>query len=267
MNIPTVKGPKKGRCNICGKDGSLTEDHVPPKGVTRFPRMELHSLITSLGAKPGEIKTKGRHFQQGVKFRTTCLSCNRDLLGSQYDKALIKLSNKVSGYLFSMVARPQQALFSTQPGLVARAVCGHILSIGVNCPANGTMGQAMARFVLNPTSRPPPELKVYYWLYPYWGQVLVRSMGLQVRLGAPTLVCSLMKYMPLAFMVAWDPDPRLNIPYPNLMTYVPDTPDAVVEIPLDFKVIPGQHYPEAPPRDGITLHGRDAYNAFRQKGK
>lgn len=267
MAKPIVKGPKVGRCNICGEVGPLTEDHVPPKGVTRFPRMELHNLITSLGAKPGETRDQARHFQQGVKFRTTCLSCNRDVLGSQYDKALIKLSNKVSDYLFSMVARPHQALFSTQPGLVARAVCGHILSIGVDYAPAGNMGQAMAAFVLDSASRPPPELKIYYWLYPYWGQVLVRSMGLQVRLGAPTLVCSLMKYMPLAFMVTWAPDPRLKIPYPNLMAYVPATADAEIDIPLDFKIIPSQHYPEAPPSDGITVHGRDAYNAFRQKSK
>lgn len=37
MAMPIVKGPKVGRCNICGEVGPLTEDHVPPKGVTRFP--------------------------------------------------------------------------------------------------------------------------------------------------------------------------------------------------------------------------------------
>jgi len=262
MTFPRVKGPKNGICNICGETGPLTEDHVPPKGVTRFPRMALHNLVGSLGAELGE-RGKPRHFQQGVKFRTTCLSCNRDLLGSQYDKALINLSNDVSRYLFSQLDRPSVAHFNTQPGLVAKAVCGHILSVGVGYFPRGEMGDVLADFVLDPAAPAPEELRVYYWIYPYWDQVLVRAMSMLPRFGAPPVVVSLMKYMPLAFLVVWHPDPILKFPYPNLINYMPSDVFRYADIPLDFTIIPPHRYPEMPTNKGIALHGRDAFRATR----
>ena len=227
MALPVVKGPKHGRCNSPEKIG------------------------------------KPRHFQRGVKFRTTCISCNRDVLGSLYDKALIKLSNDVSAYLFSQISRPARTSFNTQPGLVARAVFGHIMAIGVGCFPRGQSGDVMAKCVLNPCYEISNQLKLYYWLYPFWDQVLIRGMSMMVRLGSPPIFVSLINFMPFAFLVAWDPDPRIRFPYPNLCDYIKGEYDDYADIPLDLGIVPRQHYPEMPTGEGIALHGRDAFRATR----
>ena len=98
---------------------------------------------------------------------------------------------------------------------------------------------------------------------PYWDQILVRAMSMLPRFGAPPVVVSLMKYMPLAFLVAWKPDPILKFPYPNLINYMPSDVFRYADIPLDFTIIPPHRYPEMPTNEGVALHGRDAFRATR----
>lgn len=69
MPLLKTKGPKFGKCNICAEPAKLSEDHVPPKGVIRFPRMQLYNIASSLNAEAA-AKQRGRQFQQGVKFRS-----------------------------------------------------------------------------------------------------------------------------------------------------------------------------------------------------
>jgi hypothetical protein len=68
-----TKGPKEGRCNICGEEGKLTEDHTPPKGCIKIKQVELHHIIQHLNAE--QPQSKGRISQNGVKYRTLCARC------------------------------------------------------------------------------------------------------------------------------------------------------------------------------------------------
>lgn len=65
---PLTLGPKTGECNICRSHGTLTEDHIPPKGAIRITQMEMLHLIQVLSAPSSS--SKGRLSQDGVKFRT-----------------------------------------------------------------------------------------------------------------------------------------------------------------------------------------------------
>lgn len=264
MPLPITRGPKVGRCNICGQNALLTSDHVPPKGTMRFPRMQLNSLVDALNAEPGE-RAKGRFFQSGVKFRSLCQRCNRDVIGTLYDPELVEFSNSVSGYLYSQVDLPRIGAFSTRPGILARAVAGHILAIGVEQFPRGEMGDAMADLVLDPSANFPDKLGIYYWLYPYWDQVSIRGFGYLVRWGAPPLVISVIKFMPLAFMVAWDVHPGFTIRHPNLCDFVVGCGSTRTKVPLSFRSIPPQRYPEAPGKHGAVLLGSEAYIAERRR--
>ncbi|MGM0496207.1 MAG: hypothetical protein ACQERX_06050 [Bacillota bacterium] len=263
MPLLKTKGPKFGRCNICGEEHKLTTDHVPPKGTIKFPKMKLFNIIEALNAKPYQ-KNKGRDFQQGVKFRSLCKHCNGDLLGGYYDPELIKLANKISNYLSSFVTLPAKTTFSTSPGLIVRAVLGHILAIGVERFPRGEMGDAAAELVLDKDALLPEKLGVYYWIYPYWDQVSIRQFVFKVKLGTPSIVVSLIKFMPIAFMVTWNPDPNFNIPFYNLVDFAVGSGNNMAEIPVNFFNIPSQRYPEAPGDNGIALHGPESYYARRQ---
>lgn len=265
MRYLQTKGPAIGLCNICEAHGPLTADHVPPKGVNKFPRMRLYQLVDALNI-PDAQKKGGRDFQQGVTFRTVCHRCNTDLMGGLYDPYLVRLSNAVSSYLFSVIHRPDFTRFETNPGLVARAVLGHILALGVGRSPKGHMAEAAAKLVMDPNQNFPDMLKIYYWLYPFWDQVAIRGFRVIVEWGEPQLTASALKYMPLAFMVAWDVDPALNIPHLCLNDYIIGSGNHKADIPLSFTDIPPQRYPEAPGEKGATLHhSADSFLAERRK--
>lgn len=233
---------------------------MPPKGVNKFHKMKLDEIASVLGAEQAG-KKQGREFQQGVKFRSLCRNCNGNLLGGEYDPSLVDLSNKVSSYLNSLVALPSITTFTTSPGRVIRSVLGHILALNIERFPRGEFGDAAANLVLNPEEPIPEELGVYYWLYPFWDQVAIRHFGLLVHFGAPPLVVSLIKFMPLAFMITWNPERGFKIPFPNMADFAIGSGDHLADITVHFSNIPHQRYPEAPDKNGATLHGNESYYA------
>ncbi len=262
MPYLTTKGPKKGRCNICGNLGKLTEDHVPPKGVIKFPKSRLYPIMDALQA-PRPAKSKGRNFQNGVKFRSICGNCNGDWLGALYDPHLIEMTNQVGQYLNSLITLPSVARIDVQPGLVLRSILGHVLAIGVERFPRGEMGDVFAELVLDPDKEIPKEIGVYYWVYPYWDHVMIRGFGFMEHFGGPVVISSVIKYTPLAFMVTWDTDSSIQLPHFNLVDYCIGSGMNRAEIPVNFINLPSIRYPEAPGNDGATLHGRDSYLSRR----
>ncbi len=262
MPFAQTKGPKRGICNICGKHGKLTEDHVPPKGTIKFPRMTLYDIAEVLNVK-SEKKRRGRNFQQGVKFRSICAVCNGDYLGGLYDQELKIFANSVGDYLHSLVIRPNRTNFFVAPGKIIRAVCGHILALGIERVPRGDMGDAMADLVLSPEQEIPDCLHVYYWVYPFWDQVAIRNFCFLVRFGTPPLSCSVLKFFPLGFMAVWNPPSEIRTSLLKLNDYCIGTGSEQVNIPLNLSEIPPQRFPEAPGNTGMTLHGSDSYFASR----
>lgn len=261
-----TKGPTYGCCNICGLQSKLTEDHVPPKGTIRFPRMTLYDIGEILHVK-AEKSRKGRNFQQGVKFRSICKACNGDYLGGLYDPELIRFANSISRYLHSLVAVPESSRFSAEPGKILRAVLGHILAIGVERFPRGEMGDFMAELVLNPDMEIPDNLAVYYWVYPFWDQVAIRNFSFLVRFGTSPLVGAVLKFFPLGFLVLWNPEPGLSTSLYKLNDFCIAAGNSVVDIPIRIAGVPPQRFPEAPSDTGITLHGADSYFAGRTTRK
>lgn len=256
-----TKGPKKGLCNICGENKNLTEDHVPPKGVLKMRNVMLSQLATY-----GQNK-KSRQFQQGVKFRSLCESCNSELLGSLYDPALVSLCNKVTNYLQANFALPSSTTFDSQPSLIIRSILGHILALGVLREPVGELYELAADLVLNPDMIIPNDLKVFYWLYPYQHQVSIRGCGITTHLGNgnPPLFAAVLKFIPLAFMIVYKPDPGYQFPHYNLVDYVALGNN---QIPLDFKKnnLPPRDYPELPDEAGAGAGSSLAWRRFVYRG-
>ena len=138
------------------------------------------------------------------------------------------------------------------------------MALGVEVFPRGDMGDLFADLVLDDAAELPEKLKVFYWLYPYWEQVSIRGCGVMVNLGAAHVVVSVLKFTPLAFMVAVEPDKKLNIPHLDLRRYCIGSGMHQARVSLSFKNLPPPRYPEAPGDSGAVMHTTHSYIATRK---
>jgi hypothetical protein len=114
---------------ICGAYGSLTKDHVPPKGCGNIKDVVLKTFTPQTFTKE---RTPVSYSQKGSHFRTICGKCNNDLLGAKYDPELIKLYKEVVGIAESAqnnrLILPRYHTHFIKPQKIARAVVGHLLA-------------------------------------------------------------------------------------------------------------------------------------------
>jgi len=254
-----TRGPKVGHCNICDTHGPLTVDHVPPKGTLGIPQVDLFHITDMLSVERAD-KVKRRHMQSGVNFRSLCARCNNGLLGARYDPALISFTNAVHTYLKSSLSLPEVVSVSVTPGLVARAVLGHLFAIGLERRGKTPLLDAAVRFFLDEAEAMPDGLDIYYWVHPHKHQVQIRDAGL-VTFKSKPIVFWCLKYFPLGFMVTWGVDDRRRLKLPNLRDFMLNAGNHPADVPLPLRSLPNAHWPEAPADDGAVLYGNDAVGA------
>lgn len=258
-----TKGATKGVCNICGEYGPLTEDHTPPKGATRITQVEMHHIVTALSAE--QAGSRGRISQNGVKFRTLCGRCNNSLLGANYDIAFNDFSQRVASYLKASIMLPQAMRIRGKPQKIARSLIGHLCAMGVDRYQKGPHTEDIRDFFLDPAKPLPDYLDIYYWLYPYNTQVLIRDAGLRNLNVEDHAVIWLMKFFPLAFLVVWDkPKGYEYTQFPNFANWRNSNIEDEVEMPIGLNVIPHQRWPEAPEQNSFLLYGDAALGVIEK---
>lgn len=263
--LVATRGPKHGKCNICGESGVLTEDHTPPKGCIRPTQVELRHVIEVLSATPS--KEKARLSQNGVKYRTLCGRCNNSLLGHLYDPAMIELVNKVATILRSPILLPNPLAVSCQPQALIRSVIGHIAAQGVDRYRKGLHTEAIRDYLLDHSLPLPEGLKIFYWLYPWRVQILVRDAVYMDLHKDKQFLFWIMKFFPMAFMVVFDEIPDFSFQVQNLdpCRQLPFT--TRVDLPILLHPIPPLEWPEAPTEASTLLYGREAITAKEGKAK
>lgn len=255
-----TRGPQYGKCNICGEEGKLTEDHTPPKSCGGITDAELRGLHEKLAAE-GERWTKPRRFQAGVCYRTLCARCN-GLLGRDYDPALAEMSRQVRAVAASSLQLPPQLRLEISPAAVTRSVLGHIAAQGINRYKKGPLTEAFRDYILDPTLPLPHSLRLYFWLYPHRPQVLIRDAAF-TEIGRRAHFCFwLMKFFPLAFFVTWD-EP---MPTSFRLTHFNDhrnLPASAVEVVyLSTRPLLPSQWPEMPDDRSFILYGQEAVVAL-----
>jgi hypothetical protein len=262
-----TRGPKNGHCNICDAFGPLTEDHVPPKGVLKVPQVDLFHIIELLSAERPAGKKKRRHMQSGVNFRSLCARCNSTLLGTKYDPALIEFSNSVKSFLKSAIVIPQVASVAMTPGAVSRSVLGHLFAVGIERRERSPLLQEAADYFLNDTLPMPEGMEMYYWVYPYRQQVAVRDGALLTDFfKSPPIIFWCLKYFPLGFMITWGNKNPERVLLPRLRDYMLHSGNHPVKVPLQFKPVPHEYWPEAPGDSGAVLYGDGSVGAIPHSG-
>jgi hypothetical protein len=255
----TTRGPAVGQCNICGARGPLTNDHTPPKSCGLGTPVELQSLRSKISTS-GEKWDQPRRFQSGVTYRSLCARCNNKLLGQTYDPALASFSAQVRALASSQLALPSTVQLSVQPQAVIRSVIGHLCAQGVERYAKGPFTEPIRDYLLDSALPLPGGLRLYYWLYPYRSQVLIRDAARIEHLGSGQGVNAfwLMKFYPLAFMVTLDEKGPHAYTLTNLDQYGRDPFALVRALPLSLRPQMPGGWPEHPESDAAILYGPQA---------
>ncbi len=256
-----TRGAPIGICNICGEHGKLTDDHIPPRGVSQLAAVEMlqiHDLL-AVGSGPRE---SARFSQNGFKFRTLCKNCNNSLLGARYDPVLAALAKDVRQFIKSQLTLPQVGHFHTEPNKLVRCVVGHLLAHGLNQHRSGSAIDALTDYFLDEEAAFPDFIKLYYWVYPYKDQVVVKGAGLFPYYWQFQAVFLLMKFFPLSFFFVIDEPKEWRVPHRRLDNLLTTDITRRAALPVNFFGLPHQRWPEAPTDEGMVLYGDGATAAI-----
>lgn len=258
-----TRGPRFGKCNICGSYGKLTEDHTPPKSCVNIGQVELHHIVEHLNIE--RSRTKGRLSQNGVKYRTLCGRCNTAMLGAKYDPTLIEFVNSIGSYLRSSLHLPPVTLVKTKPQRLMRAILGHLSAQGVDRYEKGPITEPLKEYFLDETKPLPSLIRVYFWPYPFKSHVMARDCGyLDTRLQEHVSIWFL-KFFPVAFLVTFDEPPVYQFSLGCLSQWGQGQIDHEVEVSVNIQNMPPQYWPEAPTPDSVVIYGQDAIVSFDWK--
>lgn len=254
--VIATRGPKIGECNVCGDYGSLTEDHTPPKGCLKPTQVEMHHITRLLSdeTKP----SKGRISQNGVKYRTLCHRCNNTLLGTKYDPSFIAFVNGVGKLLTSSLHLPNSIAVRGKPQAIMRSLLGHISAQGVDRYKKGPLTEAIRDFFLDTTRPLPASLRIFYWAYPYRPHVMARDAAYLDIPSGKTFAIWMLKFLPIAFLVAWDETIGLDYPIHSFEPWRDCAFDLEVDLPVNLRSIPPEYWPEAPSGHSVLAYGKEA---------
>lgn len=250
------RGPKDGRCNICGEYGKLTEDHTPPKGCFNPGAFEVQRLNDALN---NQHKVRKVRANTGLRFRSLCAKCNNEKLGGIYDPALIAFTNQLSSMVRFRETLPPTLAVQAEPQKIMRAVYGHIAAAAVDAYGTHKDHEHFRDWFLNGRGLAPAGAHFHYWLYPFKPQVIVRGFAFTPAIGGNALFVGwLMKFYPVAFLIVMSrQDARLRLP--DLRDHEGLPLDAKVDLAIDLRSTIPPNWPELDPgENGLVFSGDHA---------
>jgi hypothetical protein len=220
----------------------------------------MHHIARILSVE--KTKARGRLSQNGVKFRTLCARCNNKFLGANYDPAFNDFSMRVGSYLKSSLALPPISYVRGKPQKIARSLLGHMSAQGVDRYLKGPHTEDIRDYFLDMAKPLPSYLDIYYWVYPYQTQVLVRDVVLKDLRLEDNAYIWIMKFFPLAFLIVWDKPKGYDYNhFPNLAKWAGLAIDDEVDMPVQLSRIPHERWPEAPEQHTFLMYGEGAMGA------
>src|SRR5580693_1774474 len=107
-----MASPVFGRCCICGTEGKLSFEHVPPrKAFNDQPLLFADKERLRSGGHPDEYDTGGKEHQKGSGTYTLCEKCNNDT-GGWYGRAYVDFAKQGMEYLRASRSAGDFHLFS-----------------------------------------------------------------------------------------------------------------------------------------------------------
>jgi hypothetical protein len=259
---PLVRGPIFGPCNICLIPSKLTEDHVPPKGVLKVPQVDLFHIQDLLSSERPIGKRRAKHMQSGVLYRSICTECNSKRLGATYDPHLISLANSLTEILKARIQLPRIINVATFPGMVTRAVLGHLLAVGIERTERTPLLDEVREFVIDQSKPMPAGIRVHYWIYPYTRQIALRDAAIMLDFFKTNIVIWSLKFFPVGFLVTWDTEDRSAIPEYCFNDFMIGSGMHPADVQFRLSNIPNQFWPEAPTDSSAIFLGDGGHGAI-----
>ena len=196
---------RSGYCVICGDYGTLSIDHVPPKGSVTITKTEQRHMCEMIGVKATSIK--GVSSPNGSEFRTICSKCNSEKLGSvDSEVALVSksLTLKIKDYFENVNSINNTVSVNINALDYARAMVGHVLSATSvkECwePIKPTPYFSPLRdFVMGNNDAINETHDFYFWFYPRSRHVSAKYVYFHNKGHSAGI--SLLAFYPLAFLI------------------------------------------------------------------
>ncbi len=132
---------------------------------------------------------------------------------------------------------------------------------GVDMYAKGAITEHLRDYFIDETLPLPTLFNVYYWVFPYKGQVLVRDCAfVDLKVKEPVAIW-LAKFFPIAFMVTIDEPAGYSFALPNLALWREYKIDDIVDVDVPLHSNIHQYWPEAPTETSIVVYGQEAIHA------
>ena len=151
-----------GSCRVCGKNGELTFEHIPPRvAFNRYP-VAGERIWKLINVHPGNYPSYvHRDFQGGFGRHALCASCNNGI-GSKYAASFghwAKQCLSIEGRIDARTRVIQRATFDIFPLRVIKQIC--LMFLCFNEDDFGSFHPEIAAFVSDPDRRLlPPRIRV-----------------------------------------------------------------------------------------------------------
>jgi hypothetical protein len=253
------KRRRRGPCNICGVEGPLTWDHVPPKGGIELEPVEISRVCAEFVSSLSIEKPEFSH--DGLKFRTLCARCNNKRLGTKFDPALNEFALAVGRILRTNLTLPPLLHVDAHPNAVARAVLGHLVAARLSL--NPGLFDPIVRDLILDEARPIPiSINVFYWIYPYAQQIVLRDALMPTVRGQYSDLqrFGVLKYFPIAFLVT---SANAYEGLASLTLWRNEPVGFQTQLEIDIRGARDPYWPEAPAPDNFLFGGHDLVESIR----
>lgn len=225
LHYVKIKRDKIGQCNICGKESTLSWDHVPPKGSIISSDVEIITIANSFN----EIENPPREMSQnGMKFRTICPECN-NLIGSKYD---VVFNDFIKRLIISIKNEFEKTKFieiGVNIEVLVKSIFAHMLAAKGEIE-NTVPDSKMKEFLLE--DKDFEYFNIHYWFYPYYVNQVIRDILVAKINVHDNALVSVLKLYPIAFLVT---DSNLFLgDIPRLNDYYDDISDNSIVIKFDL---------------------------------
>lgn len=198
-----------GICCICGTEGKLSFEHVPPKAAFNDQGIFEANIETMLNGKwsIGEKPTEGKHAQRGAGRYSLCIKCNSDT-GGWYGASYVEVARRAMTLLHASNGNLSLAYpYSMWPLRFLKQIV--VMFFSACGPGLQKANPALVRFVLNKEERQfPSRVRIYAYLHHPTESTVFRQSGLSgVMTPSGVHVFSEIAFPPFGLIMSIDHPP------------------------------------------------------------